>query len=256
MNNSIKNYHAVVTGGSRGIGAAIAEHLDGLGVRLTLMGRHREPLEVRCRGLSQAQAITVDVTDEHAVNEAFRQARETLGPVAILINNAGAAESAPFERTDSKTWHRMLDVNLTGIFHCTRPVLKDMRAAGWGRIVNIASTAGIKGYAYISAYCAAKHGAIGLTRALAMETARTGITVNAVCPGYTETDLLEAALRNIMDKTGMDRAAAEAALKSVNPQNRFIDPKEVAATVAWLCLPGSGSVSGQAIALAGGEVMP
>ncbi|MGH8248757.1 MAG: SDR family NAD(P)-dependent oxidoreductase, partial [Gammaproteobacteria bacterium] len=206
--------------------------------------------------LRQAQAIAVDVTQEPAVNEAFRRARDAFGPVAILINNAGAAASAPFEGTGTETWSRMLEVNLNSIFYCTRPVLPDMRAASWGRIINIASTAGIKGYAYITAYCAAKHGAVGLTRALAMETAQSGITVNAVCPGYTQTDLLDEAIANIMDKTGMDRAAAEVALKSVNPQNRFIDPKEVAATVAWLCLPGSESISGQAIALAGGELMP
>ena len=256
MSQSIENLHAVVTGGGQGIGAAIARRLDALGLRLTLMGRSRAPLEETARTLRQAQAVTVDVTDEAGVQAAFEQARTAFGPVSILVNNAGAAASAPFDKTDSATWKRMLDVNLNGIFYCTRPVLNDMRAAAWGRIINIASTAGIKGYAYISAYCAAKHGAVGLTRALAIETARSGITVNAVCPGYTDTDLLHEAIRNIMDKTGMSREAAEKTLKAVNPQNRFVDPDEVAATVAWLCLPGSESITGQAIAIAGGEIMP
>lgn len=256
MTVSLEDSHAVITGGSRGIGAAIADRMSRLGARVTLMGRTLEALQEQCAKLARAQAITVDVTDAEAVERAFQQAGASFGPVGILVNNAGAAASAPFERTDSELWRRMLEVNLTGTYLCTRRVLADMRSAGWGRIVNIASTAGIKGYPYVTAYCAAKHGVIGLTRALAVETARSGITVNAVCPGYTETGLLDAAILNIMDQTGLTRAAVEERLKSLNPQQRFIEPEEVAATVAWLCLPGSESITGQAIAVAGGEVMP
>ena len=255
MSKEIHNLHAVVTGGGRGIGAAIAKRLDELGLNLTLMGRNRATLEQTCRGLRQARAVVLDVTQEQQVQPAFEQAVSGFGPVSILVNNAGAAASAPFERTDTATWRQMLEVNLSGMFFCTRPVIAGMRAAGWGRIINISSVAGIRGYAYIAAYCAAKHGAVGLTRALAMETARTGITVNALCPGYTESDLLDSAIQNIVQKTGMERQAAEQTLKAASPQNRFIAPEEVAAAVAWLCLPGSESITGQAIAIAGGEVM-
>lgn len=255
MTSQLKDVHVVVTGGARGIGAAIAEHLDSLGARLTLMGRQLAPLQQKCTHLRSAQAITADVTLEASVKEAFDRAREKFGPVAILVNNAGAASSAPMDKLTLADWQGMLDVNLTSVFLCSRAVLPDMRAAKWGRIINVASTAGMKGYAYVSAYCAAKHGTVGFTRALALETARSGITVNAVCPGYTNTELLDGALAKIMDKTGMDRAGAEKQLKAVNPQQRFIEPPEVAAAVAWLCLPGSESITGQSIAIAGGEVM-
>lgn len=255
MDNILNGVHAVVTGGARGIGAAIAEQLDSLGARLTLMGRQLKPLEGKCKQMTSAQAISADVTREDSVAEAFTRAREQFGPVAILVNNAGAASSAPLDKLTLADWHGMLEVNLTSVFMCSRAVLPDMRAAKWGRIINVASTAGLKGYAYVSAYCAAKHGTVGFTRALALETARTGITVNAVCPGYTNTDLLDSALARIMDKTGLDRAAAEKQLLAANPQQRFIEPPEVAAAVAWLCLPGSESITGQSIAIAGGEIM-
>ena len=191
------------------------------------------------------------MTDEAAVRDAFAQA----GEIHILVNNAGAVTTAPFAKTTPAQFRAMLEVNLTGAFLCSRAVLPAMTAAGFGRIVNIASTAGLKGYAYVSAYCAAKHGLVGLTRALALETARGGITVNAVCPGYTDTNMVRDATAAIAAKTGRSEAEARAALIKDNPLGRLIQPAEVAETVAWLCQSGSGAVTGQAVAVAGGEVM-
>lgn len=253
--NTLDGRHVVITGGGRGIGAAIAQQFDQLNTKITLIGRSEAPLAETAQTLSNASYQTADVTDFDSVAKAFNLAKEKNGAVAILINNAGAASSAPFEKTSEKLWQDMLAVNLTGIFHCQQQVIGDMREAKWGRIINVVSTAGLLGYAYVTAYCAAKHGAIGLTRALALETARDGITVNAICPGFTETDLLEDSIQNIMDTTGRDRAAAEKSLKSVNPQRRFIQPQEIATTAAFLCAPGSESITGQSLAVAGGEVM-
>ena len=247
--------HAVVTGGGRGIGAAIATALAAEGAKLTLMGRNRAQLQDKAAMLATAQAIRCDVTNEAEVGAAFAEARQTFGPVAILINNAGAADSAPFVRTSFELFQRMLDVNLIGTFLCSRAALPDMLEAGFGRIVNVASIAGLKGAAYVSAYCAAKHGVVGLTRALALETATKGITVNAVCPSYTDTDMVRDAIANIAQKTGRKTEQAEAELVGKNPQGRLIRPEEVAATVLWLCAPGTDAITGQAIAVAGGEVM-
>jgi NAD(P)-dependent dehydrogenase (short-subunit alcohol dehydrogenase family) len=246
--------HAVVTGGGRGIGAAIATALAAAGASLTLMGRTLAPLQEKAAALPAAQAIACDVTDERAVAAAFAQASEALGPVAILINNAGAAASAPLARTSLALLRQMLDVNLVSTFLCSRAVLPAMLEARFGRIVNVASVAGLKGAPYITAYAAAKHGVVGLTRALAMETVSKGITVNAVCPTYTDTDLVQSAIANIVAKTGRSAAEAEAALVGSNPQGRLIRPDEVAATVLWLCAPGAEAITGQAIAIAGGEV--
>jgi NAD(P)-dependent dehydrogenase (short-subunit alcohol dehydrogenase family) len=251
----INGRHAVVTGGARGIGAAVAEKLKSMGTRLTLMGRDERALSEAVERLPGSAYQLVDVTNAVAVKSAFLAAADQFGPVEVLINNAGAAESAPFEKTTEALWDRMLAVNMTGQFLCQQQVLPAMRAAHWGRIINIVSTAGLIGYAYVTAYCAAKHGAIGLTRALALETARSGITVNAICPGFTETNLLEDSIQNIISTTGRTREEAEKSLKAVNPQRRFIQPSEIAATVAWLCSPGAESVTGQSIAIAGGEVM-
>ena len=205
--------------------------------------------------LPRARAIACDVTDEAAVGRAFAQASEQAGDPHILVNNAGAVETAPLAKTALDQFRRMLEVNLIGAFLCSRAALPAMTAAGFGRIVNIASTAGLKGYAYVSAYCAAKHGVVGMTRAVALETAAAGITVNAVCPGYTDTDMLRDAVAAITAKTGRSEAEARDALIKGSPQGRLIQPEQVADSVAWLCQQGSGAITGQAIVVAGGEVM-
>jgi NAD(P)-dependent dehydrogenase (short-subunit alcohol dehydrogenase family) len=266
MNASIKalsDIHAVVTGGGSGIGAAIARALVGAGARVTLIGRDAAKLEAQRRelGASESHAFhalhcaAADVTQADAVQGAFASARDALGPIDVLVNNAGQAQAAPFGKTDLGLWQRMLDVNLTGTFLCTQAVLPAMIERGFGRIVNIASTAGQIGYPYVTAYCAAKHGVIGLTRALALETATTGVTVNAVCPGYTETPLLQESLDQVVAKTGRTANDARAALQRANPQRRFIEPDEVAHAVLWLVMPASGSITGQSISISGGEVM-
>jgi NAD(P)-dependent dehydrogenase (short-subunit alcohol dehydrogenase family) len=247
--------HALITGGGTGIGAAIAVRLGGAGARITVVGRRPEPLQKVAGGLKTAQAVPFDVTDEAEVEEGLATATGYFGPVDILVNNAGAAESSPFDRTTVDTWRAMLEVNLTGTFLVSREVLPAMVERGWGRIVSIASTAGLKGYAYVAAYCAAKHGVVGMTRSLALEVARNGVTVNAVCPGYTETELLAESVAGITAKTGASEDEARTQLLESNPQGRFVSPEEVAEAAAWLVGPNTGAINGQAIAVAGGEVM-
>jgi 3-hydroxybutyrate dehydrogenase len=247
--------HALVTGAGRGIGAAIAQRLAAEGARVTLVARNERQLQETAAPLGEAaQCIAADMTDLQAVSRGFDAAAESFGPVDILINNAGKAQSAPLQRTSEELWHSLIAVNLTGAYHGIRAVLPTMLERKFGRIVSIASTAGLRGYPYVAAYCASKHGVIGLTRALALEVAQRNITVNAVCPGYTETDLVRDTIANIQKVTGRSAEEAREALTRTNPQGRLIQPMEIAHTVLWLCLPGSESVNGQSIAIAGGEV--
>jgi NAD(P)-dependent dehydrogenase (short-subunit alcohol dehydrogenase family) len=247
-------HHALVTGGGTGIGAAIARALAAEGAKLTLVGRRRDKLEQVAAGLG-ALVAPADVTEREQVEACFGLARDAQGPITILVNNAGVAESAPFARVTVESWRRTMAVNLDALLHCSQAALPDLLAAEAGRIVNIASIAALKGYAYTAAYVAAKHGALGLTRALATELAATKVTVNAVCPGFTETDMVGESIATIVHKTGRSADEARAAIAQYNPQGRIIDPEEVASAAVWLCLPESRSVTGQAITIAGGEVM-
>lgn len=250
--------HALITGAGRGIGAAIAHELARLGARLTLTGRTAATLDARQAEIAAAHRVEVrrhvaDVADETAIAAAFARAADDLGPVEILVNNAGIAPGAAIQKTDLALWQRVMEVNATGAFLCIREVLPGMRERAFGRIVTVASTAGLVGYRYTAAYCASKHAVVGLTRALALELARTGITVNAVCPGYTETDIVRDAVRNIVAKTGRSEDEALAELTRSNPQGRIVEADEVARVVGWLCLPAAGGITGQAIAVDGGE---
>ncbi len=256
MNARLAGRIAVVTGASRGIGAAISEALASEGAELALLGRHLNSLEALAGRLpARSLAVVADISDPASVHAAFARIREQFPRIDILVNSAGQAQSAPFTRTDFTLWQRMLAVNLNGAFLCTHEVYTAMVEQDYARVINISSTAGLIGLAYVSAYCAAKHGLIGLTRALAREAAASALTVNAVCPGYTDTDVVKDAVANIVAKTGKTAAQARAALTARNPQGRLIHPAEVANAVLWLCLPGSESITGQAIAVAGGEVM-
>jgi len=247
--------HALVTGGGRGIGAAIARALSAAGALVTVLGRSAAPLETLVVSGGAAGWEQADVTDSESLAAAIARAEAARGPLGILINNAGAAESAPLARTDRALWDRMLALNLTSVFEATRLVLPGMASRNFGRVVNVASTAGLTGYPYVAAYVAAKHGVVGLTRALALEMAKTGVTLNAVCPGFTDTEMLAHSIQTVARKTGRPAAELRESFARSNPQGRLVRPEEVAAAVLFLCGPGAEAMTGQAIAVAGGEVM-
>lgn len=253
MSELSRSSHALVTGGGRGIGREIAATLSRAGATVTVLGRNRESLDEVVAAGQAHFAVVADVADQSAVSAAISDAAARQ-PIDILVANAGTAESAPFAKSDAALFRRMMDVNFMGVVHVTQAVLPSMKARGRGRIVAVASTAGLKGYAYVSAYAAAKHAVVGLVRSLALELATTGVTVNAVCPGFTDTDLVAGSIDNIMSKTGRSREQAIAELAKHNPQQRLVTPAEVADTVLWLCGEGASAITGQAIAVAGGEI--
>ncbi len=250
MSDMLAGRRVLITGGGSGVGADLARGFAGAGAEVVVTGRRPDPLEAVAASSPRVQTLVGDVTDEAVVAGWFAH----VGPIDIVVANAGVADSAPLTRTTLELWQEMLDVNLTGVFLTLREGVRQMRGRDWGRLVTIASTAGLKGYPYVSAYAAAKHGAVGVTRAVAQELAGSGITANALCPSYIDTEMTERTIDNIVAKTGQSRESAIAALTAANPQDRLIAPAEVTAAALWLCGPGSEGVTGQAIVIAGGEL--
>jgi 3-hydroxybutyrate dehydrogenase len=250
---ALNGQHAVVTGGGRGIGRAVAAALSGSGAVVTVIGRRAESLAEAVGAGHAAGYEIADVTDRNALQQAMERSAGERGSIAILVANAGGAESAPFSKADSDLFRRLFELNLMGVVHAAQAVLSGMTGRGFGRIVAVASTAGLKGYPYVSAYCAAKHAVVGLVRSLAIETAKTGVTVNAVCPGYTDTDLVNDSIAQISAKTGRSREEALAVMLQ-NPLGRLVQPEEVAAAVLFLCSPEAAAITGTTLAVAGGEI--
>jgi 3-hydroxybutyrate dehydrogenase len=241
---------ALVTGGGRGIGAAIARRLSRDGARVVVVDRERTPLAAEIGALD----VDCDLTDMASIEAALAHVKRDAGDVAILVQNAGVGESAPFAHTTDEIWNRAMAINVTAAFRVSRALVPAMVAAKWGRVVNVASIAGLIGQAYVSAYCASKHALVGLTRAMAVELARTGVTVNAVCPGFVDTEMTAKTIANIVTKTKRTPEDARKSLEEMNPQRRLIQPEEVADAVAMLCTDAARGINGQAIPIDGGQV--
>ena len=251
----LKGRHAVVTGGGRGIGAAISSALAREGANVTLLGRDLRTLEAHAASLESAQSVQCDISHESTIKAAFTAARAKFGPIEVLVNNAGQSHVAVVQKTELKDFESILRVNLTGAFLCTKEVLPAMLDGRYGRIVNIASTAGLKGYTRMSAYCASKHALVGFTRAVALEVATKGVTVNAVCPTYTESDMTTEGIKSISTRLNISAEEALSQLTKQIPQGTMVTADQIAAAVLWLCSEQASSITGVALPIAGGEVM-
>jgi NAD(P)-dependent dehydrogenase (short-subunit alcohol dehydrogenase family) len=247
-------HHALITGGGTGIGAAIALALAECGASVTITGRRAEPLEEIASQSTNIRIAQLDVTDEAQTEAVFAEAAKAVAPVDIVIANAGIAETMPIGKSDLTFWRRTMATNLDGAFLTMRAALPSMLEHGWGRIISVSSVAGQRGLPRGTAYCASKHGLIGLTRALAEEVIKKGITVNALCPGYVRTPIVERSVANIIAKTGLSEESALKAMVDTNPIGRLIEPEEVAAAALWLVGPGSAAITGQSIQIAGGHI--
>lgn len=254
MNEALAGKTALVTGGGRGIGEAVARRLAAAGARVVVCGRGAERVGAVAAELGGA-AFACDLSDRAATDDFVARVAGEVGRVDVLVNNAGAAVSAPLHKVDDATWDRMLEINATATFRLCRALLPAMIEAGWGRVVNVASNAGLTGYRYSAAYCASKHAVVGFTRAMAIDLAKTGVTINAVCPGWVDTDMAAEAVARIVEKTGRTAEGARAALVSMTPQERLIAPDEVAEAVAYLCTDAARGVHGQALVVDGGQVL-
>jgi NAD(P)-dependent dehydrogenase (short-subunit alcohol dehydrogenase family) len=254
MSGILAGKRALITGGGRGIGAAIARARAGAGASVVVCGRTRPALEVIAHELG-GTAVELDVTDRAATDRVLASIVDAGGPIDVLVNNAGAAESASLERTTDAMWDRNMELDATAPFRVTRALVPAMVEAGWGRVINIASNAGVSGYGYTAAYCAAKHAMVGMTRALAVDLARTGVTINAVCPGWVETQMSDDAVARIAAKTGRSRDEARASLANMSPQRRMIEPAEVAHTALMLCAHAARGIHGQTIVIDGGAIL-